>query len=81
MSQRGQWLTFRELSLVTDISWNKLRWLRDTGVLTDLGMILYQAPCHVRSRWWIWVPSVFCQNCLPFPPAKTDYPQRNASKT
>lgn len=78
----GEWLTFRELSQATDIGWNKLRYLRDSGVLTDLGMILYEAPCHLRSRWWIWVPrTVLCHSNLHSFPSPADYRQRNASKT
>ena len=78
---KGEWLTFRELSLVTDIGWNKLRYLRDSGVLTDLGMVLYQKPCRVYSRWWVWVPSVFCPNNLHTSSARNEHSQRNASKT
>jgi hypothetical protein len=78
---RGEWLTFRELSLVTNIGWNKLRYLRDSGVLTDLGMILYQKPCHKHSRWWIWVPSVFCHSQLLSPTQQVDYPPRDVPKT
>lgn len=61
----GQWLTIRELSQATDIDWRKLRYLRETGVLTDLGMMLYEVPCQARpgkhrySKWWIWVPNGF----------------------
>lgn len=63
----GTWLTIRELSQATDIDWRKLRYLRETGVLTDLGMILYEVRCQARpgkhkySKWWIWVPSRFLE--------------------
>ena len=81
MIRGGEWLTFRELSQVTDIGWNKLRYLRDSGTLTDLGMVLYQVPCRVYSKWWIWVPDVFCHYRLHSFPPKTDYSPRNAPKT
>lgn len=77
----GEWLTFRELSLATDIGWNKLRYLRDSGVLTDLGMVLYQSPCHVRSRWYVWVPVRILSHPLALPFFPADYRQRNVSKT
>lgn len=78
----GTWLTFRELSFATGITSNKLRYLRDTGVLTDLGMVLYQKPCHVRSRWYVWIPlHVLCESNLHSLPSPADYRQRNASKT
>lgn len=78
----GEWLTFRELSSVTHIGWNKLRYLRNSGALTDLGMVLYQCPCHIRSRWWIWVPNrVLCHPKLQTPSNEADYPQRDVSKT
>lgn len=78
----GEWLTFRELSFATGITPKKLRYLRDTGVLTDLGMILYQLPCPVRSRWWVWVPlPVLSHSNLHSLPSPADYRQRNVSKT
>lgn len=78
----GEWLTFRELALATGITSKKLRYLRDTGVLADLGMMLYQVPCHVRSRWYVWVPlGVLCQSNLHSLPSTADYRQRNVSKT
>jgi hypothetical protein len=76
----GEWLTFRELSFITGIDRSKLRYLRDSGVLTDLGMVLYQRPCRIRSRWFVWVPRALCENRLPSLPAKTDYSQRDVSK-
>jgi hypothetical protein len=78
----GEWVTFRELAAATDISWNKLRWLRDNGGLTDLGIVLYQKRCRTRSRWWAWVPfSALCHNRLRSLPSKAEYSSRNASKT
>lgn len=80
----GEWLTFRELSQEWGLNWNKLRRLRDSGTLTDLGMVLYQVPCHARSRWWIFVPieiSALCRSQLHSLPSPADYRQRNVSKT